>query len=271
MQPTLDSIESTIRLHTSDPSAPTTLIAAGDFNRHHPAWSDSPVYARVMVHAAELINFIHAHALQWCLGKGNPTYWAYNRPGQNSTIDLTLTNEQWRLVKCGLYHDNYGSDHRAILSEWCMHLEQRPRAQPRKAYERADWSKIGKEIQMKLGDIGEIVSQQCLDETVDELITVVEGEVNKHVPETRPSPYAKRWFNPDLKIQQSEVNKLRRKWQECCASSGRDDPRAMRLFTEMHSKRRAWTRAIERAKSSHWKEFLDQASSQTVWKISRIP
>jgi hypothetical protein len=42
----------------------------------------------------------------------------------------------------------------------------------------------------------------------------------------------------------------------------------MRLFTEMHSKRRAWTRAIERAKSSHWKEFLDQASSQTVLKTT---
>jgi hypothetical protein len=42
----------------------------------------------------------------------------------------------------------------------------------------------------------------------------------------------------------------------------------MQLFTEMHSKRRAWTRVIERAKSSHWKEFLDQASSQTVWKTT---
>jgi hypothetical protein len=70
----------------------------------------------------------------------------------------------------------------------CMQLEQRPGAQPRKAYERADWFQIGKATQMKLGDAGEIASPQRLSETVDELITVVKTEVNEQVPETRPSP-----------------------------------------------------------------------------------
>ena len=39
---------------------------------------------------------------------------------------LTLTNEPQRLVKCALYHENYGSDHRGTLSEWDMWLETRP-------------------------------------------------------------------------------------------------------------------------------------------------
>ena len=60
-----------------------------------------------------------------------------------------------------------------------MQLEQRPRAQPREAYERADWSKIGKEVQMKLGYVKQIVSQQQLDATVDDL------SHHQHLP--RPS------------------------------------------------------------------------------------
>lgn len=90
------------------------------------------------------------------------------------------------------------------------------------------------------------------------IVTSVQEVVSKQVPATRPSPYAKRWFSPDLKMQQLEVNRLRRKWQERCASSGRTDVKAMQLFTEMHNKRREWTRAIEKAKASHWKDFLDR-------------
>ena len=76
MQPTLDVIESTIGTYATDAASPrrTVLVIAGDFNRHHPVWSDGPVYKRVMVYAGDLINFIYAYALQWCLAKGNATY-----------------------------------------------------------------------------------------------------------------------------------------------------------------------------------------------------
>ena len=136
------------------------------------------------------------------------------------------------------------------------------------AYPRDDSTTNISEVRMKLGDVKQIVSQQQLDAAVDELLASVQEVVSKQVPATRPSPYAKRWFNPDLKRQQSEVNSLRRKWQERCASSGRTDAKAMQLFTEMHTKRREWTRAIEKAKASHWKDFLDQTSSRTVWKTT---
>ena len=270
MQPTLDVIESTIGTQATDAASPrrTVLVIAGDFNRHHPAWSDGPVYERVMVHAGDLINFIHAHALQWCLGKGNATYWSYNRPGQRSTIDLTLTNEQQRLIQCKLHHDAFGSDHRATVSEWNMQVEQRPETPPKKAYDRADWPCMGTKIQAKLQHGGQIESRQQLDEAVAELTTLVQQEIDKCVPTARPSPYAKRWFTPELKVQQVEVNKARRRWQERCASHGRADPVAAQLFTEMHSQRREWTRTIEKAKASHWREFLDQASSRTVWKAT---
>jgi len=42
----------------------------------------------------------------------------------------------------------------------------------------------------------------------------------------------------------------------------------MQLFTEMHTKRRAWTRTIGEAKAAHYKDSSDQASTQTVWKTT---
>ena len=42
----------------------------------------------------------------------------------------------------------------------------------------------------------------------------------------------------------------------------------MTLFQEMQQKRRAWTRTIEKAKASHWKQFLDEAGEGKLWKAA---
>lgn len=91
---------------------------------------------------------------------------------------------------------------------------------------------------------------------------------SKDTPDLRPSPYSKRWFTPELKGQQKEVNYLRRKWQESCVELGPQDTRPMSFFRGMRQKRWAWTRAIECAKISHWKQFLDEAGEGKLWKAA---
>jgi ribonuclease HI len=265
MQPTLDEIEATIRHHTQNSPLPTTLIAAGDFNRHHPAWSSTYVYERVMAHAEELINFIHLWGLSWSLPSGTPTFWSLSRPGQKSTIDLTLTDTPMSLVKCELYKDNFGSDHRATYSEWDMRVQQRSERPPRRAYERADWAKIGSMIQRQMAGMPQLETKEQLDDAAKSLIAITTAAVDKHTPHAKPCPYSKRWFTPELKLQQREVNKLRRQWQNSCATEGPYHPRTQALFSEMRIKRRAWTRTVEKVKAAHWKDFLDQANSRTVW------
>ena len=268
MQTTLDAIETTICNHSDTPSTPTTLIMAGDFNRHHPMWSGTHVYERSMIHADELINYIHAKGLSCTLPRGIPTFWAFNRAGQRSTLDLTLTDSPTLLTKCGLYKDNFGSDHRATYSEWQMGVEQRPVRPPRKAYDRADWIKIGTAIQQQMQGITQIDTKEQLDEAADNLINATTAAIEEHIPLAKPSPYAKRWFTPALKAQQREVNKLRRQWQAKCARNGAHHPSTQAVFDEMRIKRRAWTRTIEKLKAAHWKDFLDQANSHTVWKTT---
>jgi hypothetical protein len=50
-----------------------------------------------------------------------------------------------------------------------------------------------------------------LDRIVEKLISCTTKAIDRHTPEMKPSPYAKRWFSPELKLQQGEVNRARRK------------------------------------------------------------
>jgi hypothetical protein len=49
-------------------------------------------------------------------------------------------------MKCHLYHEVYGSDHRATYSEWNLRAQCKPIPKARKAYNCADWDKIGDKV-----------------------------------------------------------------------------------------------------------------------------
>ncbi|OQE69718.1 hypothetical protein PENNAL_c0129G05440 [Penicillium nalgiovense] len=135
---TLSAIHDTIQNVTRDDSRTFSLILAGDFNRHHPAWGSNHIQPRFIEDAGELINFFHDYGLQSCLPRGTATFWSLSHPGRSSTIDQTVTNRPDLLFKCHLYHDNYGSDHRGTYSEWYLQARRNPTSKTRKAYDRAD-------------------------------------------------------------------------------------------------------------------------------------
>src|SRR6201999_1887604 len=109
---------------------------------------------------------------------------------------------------------------------------------PRKAYDRADWKKIGEMVRIGVGHVADIESKTQLDQAVDKLIELTMTAVDKHTPLSRPCPYSKRWFTPMLKVQQREVNQARRRWQESCVRRGKEDPSTVRLLEEMRTRRR---------------------------------
>jgi hypothetical protein len=72
-EPVLDEIQNCIQQHSKSTNRTTRLILAGDFNRHHPAWSHRPVSHVFTAQAEELVNFFKTYRLQWCLPRGIPT------------------------------------------------------------------------------------------------------------------------------------------------------------------------------------------------------
>ncbi|KAJ8147384.1 hypothetical protein LV165_008823 [Aspergillus fumigatus] len=250
---------SSIRQHSTGTDKVTKLIISGDFNRHHPAWSHRPVHHTFAEHAEELINFFQIHELQWCLPQGTPTFWSLSNPGKASTLDLTLTNNPTKLIKCHLYHDHYGSDHRGTFSEWNLQPERNIDSKPKRAYDKANWTRIGQKILEVMGPLPRIHSNSDLDTATKKLVQSTAAVINQEVPTQKPSPYSKRWFTPELKTQQIEVNRARRRWQDSCATLGIAHLITAALFQDMRQKRREWTRTVEKAKATHWKQFLDEA------------
>lgn len=116
--PALAAIQSSIVTSTQSEPLSTGIVVSGDFNRHHPMWGGNHIASRFIEDASDVIDFFQTHSLQSCLPRGTATYWALNNPGQYSTIDQTTTDSPDLLIKCHLYHENYGSDHRATYSEW---------------------------------------------------------------------------------------------------------------------------------------------------------
>ena len=76
----------------------------------------------------------------------------------------------------------------------------------------------------------------ALDDAVERLTEVTATAVDRHTPNLQQTPYSKRWFTPDLKVQQTEVNHLHQRWQEGCAELGRDHTCLMTLFQDMQQK-----------------------------------
>jgi hypothetical protein len=214
--------------------------------------------------------FIRDHNLHNLLSRGTPTYWSVNKPGTRSTLDLTLSNIPTQLLKCQIYPESYGSDHRAIYSEWDLFPRIREQAPARRLYQNTDWEEVGKRLHTELNLQDQITHAEQLDEEVGKFINTVSTIVNNLTPTANPCPYSKRWFTPDLKRQQKEHNKLRRAWQSGCATREKDYPLTVNQFTAMQKSKREWTRAIEKAKASHWKDFLDGArSGNFLWKAAR--
>jgi hypothetical protein len=107
--PTLTAIENTITTALQNEQRTTSIILSGDPNWHHPLWGGNYILPRLNENASDLVTFFQTYNLSSCLPRGTTTYWALNNPGQNSTIDQTVTDRPDLLIKCHLYHENYGS------------------------------------------------------------------------------------------------------------------------------------------------------------------
>lgn len=232
-EPALTAIQNTITTTLQGNRRSTSIILAGDFNRHHPMWGGNHIRPRFIEDAGDLIAFFQTNSLQSCLPRGTATFWPLNDPGKYSTIDQTVTDRPDLLVKCHLYHEHYGSDHRATYSEWKLQAQATSPTKARKAYDRAEWSKIGEEVTRQMGLWKDVKTRPALDTVVQKLTQITTQAVDQFTPNRRPTPYSKRWFTPDLKVQQVEVNQLRRRWQSSCAELGRDHPSSITAFQNM--------------------------------------
>jgi hypothetical protein len=200
---------------------PAYDIIAGDTNRHHPMWElleNHHLFTRRNMRLAEpLLELIERQGLDMPLPAAIPTLEAMNtknltRP-DNVFCSVGLTP---KFVVCRVDRPNQPpkTDHFPVL----MHLDLRvERGEPviTKNYRQVDWEEFRKELKKQLDSIPpprEIEDERDFYEAWAAFDGAVKETVEKVVPDTKVTPYNKRWWTPELGDMKRRLNGLGKKW-----------------------------------------------------------
>ena len=239
-----------------------TLIV-GDFNRHDQLWGGNQMATRNRQGEAEPIVLLMA---DWGLTSLLPRGIFTREEGPHrSTIDLVLasTDLSRRVTPCRIHPVEHGSDHRAI--ETTFQCEAPPTLPPtaRFSFREAPWADINRELRDLEAEVIDITDSPELDATVGRLTGRISAAIRQLVPVARPSPYGKRWWNPELTVLRNSYT-----WARNRRTQARRYGVDLAALEDTASYlRKQYHRAIRDAKRRHWKEFLD--NTENIWKAAR--
>lgn len=170
--------------------ANTDIVVAGDFNRHDTLWGGAAVGETVRQGEAEhIITFMDRVGLQSLLLPGEATF---ERAGLESTIDLSLASTRLAdsLVRCTLWPTEYGSDHRAVFTEFDVSEDTAPQ-EARLLIKHAQWPKVRDFVAARL-EQDDLLQVRDVNELATGITTIAQEALERHCPRAKPSPYAKR-------------------------------------------------------------------------------
>jgi endonuclease/exonuclease/phosphatase family metal-dependent hydrolase len=109
------------------------VIVAGDFNRHDQLWGGETVRRN---EGEPIVQFMHEHGLQLMLKRGTPTH------ESGTTIDLSMASTKLfeDMVKCTIWPTEYGSDHKAVESQFDLNLYDSTN-EPRRLFRKTNWKR----------------------------------------------------------------------------------------------------------------------------------
>ncbi|KIJ39724.1 hypothetical protein M422DRAFT_174834, partial [Sphaerobolus stellatus SS14] len=242
---------------------PHHMMWVGDFNRHHPLWDEdrnNHLFSRANLDAAQTrIDLVVTHGMYMALPKDIPTLEAlatknYTRP---DNVFCTVELEE-AVMRCSALPEQRPNctDHMPILTVLNLQVLQNT-PQPRPNFRNADWEKFGTVLTTELNkypapaNIGD-TEEFC--EILEHLYGSIQAAIGAAIPLTKPSPYAKRWWNSLLKAEQAKMRRLQRLAYECRFNL--EDP----IHEELRIQRNHYKQEIEKAKKELWEDFLERKS-----------
>ena len=164
----------------------TEVIVAGDFSRHDTLWGGPGVgETSRQGEAALIVEFMDQHGLQSLLEPGVVTF---QKGRAETTIDLSLASP-WlagNMLRCTTWHDNYGSDHEAILTEFDV-VEEMEQLEPRLLIKHAQWPRVREETAVTLRQ-DDLLNSRNVDEVEAKITQTAQEALARHCPRAKPSP-----------------------------------------------------------------------------------
>lgn len=250
----------------------TSVLLCTDFNRHHPLWTGyEKGFGGGGLHRTDpIIDLAASYDLRSLLPAGTIT-WEHQSGRLCSTNDVIWANteEEERLQTCQIYGRDHGSDHRPIEIhlEWEWERQGSLYDEPRLDWKRADWKEIEAAVAYETDRSLRFqppTSPYLLDAWVEGFQDYLAGVIRKNVLEARPSPYAKRWWSPELSTLRQTMVTAR---NQATKLKRRGAPNWVAQYEAFILVRNRYFGEMEKQKKRHWMEFLENPDN--IWKASR--
>ncbi len=241
-----------------------TGVILGDFNAHHPMWSDREQACCHGKVVEEWLQSEDSPALAILNDDSNTRYDSIHHSW--SALDLTIvTNDLATDSVWQVYDDTWGSDHCPIITSIGTppQLEEDINPQERWDFAKADWHYF----KQKCLEINpDLIASDCPDLFARNLTKAILAAAASAIP--TKTPYTARcpvpWWN-------SDIAKARRARRKALNRSKKDKS----AFPQLAEARKKVKELITEAKTASWQEFCgtlnDKSNAKVVWsKIHAI-
>jgi hypothetical protein len=215
-----------------------------------------------------LLGIVNDNNLEMALPQGKPTY-RVDRNGNWTRPDNVFCSPSAMdvLTRCTTVPEEWPTslDHLPIDIHLEIPVMIHEPAESRN-FRAADWNRYRDSLTQEIGRIPNptpITSQDQFTTAVSDMLTALHSSIDATIPKSRPSRYAKRWWNKDLDDMRKAKNRLSNE-----SYRHRDDI-AHRSHRELKDYRNKYNDAINEAKERHWTNFLEEASDTTLWTAGR--
>ncbi|CAK5266269.1 unnamed protein product [Mycena citricolor] len=157
------------------------------------------------------------------------------------------------------------TDHIPIL--FSFHLDVGNRTfMPRLNWRATDWQEFRKMLEAKLAQCPQhaIATTEDMEDKIQKVDEAVELAIKAHVPMSKPCPHSKRWWNPSLSEQRTQLGKAQnRSYARRNMPDYPDHEHAQCL-------QNTFSRAIVSVKKTHWDKWLDGLTEADIWNMQKL-
>jgi hypothetical protein len=247
----------------------STLVIAGEFNLHHPAWDPSVSEADDEAEEARLTfedaGLVHLH-------EAEEATWVSTRASR--VLDLVLGNlrAEERLVSSVIDEAlEYGSDHRPIRTVLAVERAECPTAYPRRLFRKVDPAAILRAYAKLAASVAlptTLLTPADVDAEAEALDSLLRETVVAAVPLAQPSRsrFAHRWWSAEVADVVGEARQARTRAYRAKLRGGEGDEveAAVRRARMATNKAKAMIRREKRRAERAEVEEVDESS---LWKV----
>ena len=244
------------------------ILWLGDFNRHHPLWDEdrnSQLFTPAALASSQrILDILADYGMTQLLPKDIPTLQSSSSHNWTRPDNVFATEQTClALISCDTDPESRGpnTDHVPILTVLDMSTPEAA-VNPSWNYRAVDWQKFNVTLNKELKKIDPPRILETVEEfqrAARQLDNVLRRTVELAVPKTKPHPHQKRWWTKELTLLTVELKGLRKQAYKFRALP--DHP----AHASLAEKTKEVDNTIRKTKEEHWKEWLENATSNDLW------